>query len=340
MQPKWLIAQLEEFGFQSYFQSSMSETIRKELLVVESIGVEHSARLDNDVLRLYNLFKSLKRDQQERLEIFRRQEQQTELTFEERTSELLNAENAVDETAQEQKFWQSQFNKAQNWLSSTESRLDIAQSELVVAQRRVASAQSEYNSAVSAYNYASSQQIRVYAGRDRDGNDKYRYEQNPANAERARMNAAQSSLSTAESRQGVAISAVNAAKREKEKAVKQVNGASAAVNDTNNAKKNANSSLTSAQEAKSHTNNAKTSLETICSVLEVISDNLLALENCIERQSVCQHQLKQNNESIISTLNNNDQVREELSYEVYKIRQALEDKINLLAVFDRPIFMG
>ena len=340
MQPKWLTAQLEEFTFQSDFQSSMSETIHEELQIVERIGIEYSARLGNDVMRSQDTFERLKQDQQARLDLFKRQEHQANLTFQERESELLNAEDAVEETLQEQQFWEDQQAKANRWLTATKSRLNAANSELATAQSVVASATNEYNSAESAYNFARAQKIREYAGTDSKGNAQYRYVQNPAHAERARMDSARASLQNAKTRENNAIIEVNAAQREKKKAQNQVEGSAAAVKDTLHAEKSATSSLSSAQDAKSHTKDALHSLEKIFSLLELINETLVALERCVERQNACQNKLQQHNGNIINTLNKNEQSREELSYEVYKIRQVLTDKIKLLTVFDRPIFMG
>ncbi|WP_163392553.1 hypothetical protein [Enterovibrio norvegicus] len=340
MQPRWLIARLEEFSFLSQSQSALSDEVRKVLGLTESHGAEHTNRLDNDVHRFTALYEQLMDEQRERWDSHERRYQQTVRTLDERDQELTQAQSELEETKNYQDFWQNQLTRACNWESRARTRLESAKRELRSAEQRTLSAEQDYRSAKANYDYASSQTIRVYVGQDSRGNAQYEHRRNPATAERHAMNAAHGRLQTAREEERRAKSECNAARNEYKEACDQVNGSMSAVSDMEVATKHSYSALSSAEDAKTNTLNAKYSLDEERRILEQMDDTLKSIESCVNSQQNCQCELHQHNSMALTTSRNNEQIQEDLVFEIYKIRYALENKANLLAAFDAPVFLG
>lgn len=340
MQPKWLIAQLEEYAFLSQSVGSLTDEVRKVLMITETYGLEHSNRLDNDVHRFGTLYEQLMNDHRERWDDYHRRFRSTLSTLDKREEELAQAETSLGQSKTHQSFWQNQLALANAWEDRAMSRVRTAEAELESAEQEVASAESGYSSAKLAYDIARAQRIRVCVGRDSKGNDVYEYRQNPAHAERAAMDRAYSRLQSARAAEANAIREVQSARTELQKAQRQVTGSQHALSDMNVAVRHSFSSLSNAEDAKSNTLNAKYVLEREKQILEQIDEVLNAIEDCVYSQLSCQRELQQCNNVALMTLRNNEQVQDELVYEVYKVRYALDNKMNLLTVFDAPVFLG
>ncbi|OLQ85147.1 hypothetical protein BIY21_19345 [Vibrio ponticus] len=340
MQPRWLIAQLEEFSFLSQSQSVLSDEVRKVLTLTESHGVEHTNRLDSDVHRFAVLYAELMDEQRIRWDRHERNYQQTARTLDEREKELTQAQLDLESTKKSHSFWQNQLAQAQNWKSRAHKRVTSAEYDLDQAERKTRAAESDYRSAKSNYDYARSQMIQVYVGKDSRGNAQYEYRRNPATAELHALNAASSRLDSARSQEQVARQELSAAREEYSRASHQVEGSMSAVADMEVAKKHSYSALSSAEDAKTNTLNARYSLDEERRVLEQMDDILNSIESCVFSQQNCQRELHQHNSVANTALRNNEQIQEDLVYEIYKVRYALENKANLLAAFDAPVFLG
>lgn len=340
MQPKWLIAQLEEFSFLSQSQGALSDDIHKELILTESHGVEHTNRFDSDTHRFGVLYEQLIQDHRERWDSYERRYDHTLRTLDERESERIGAEDALEQTKMHQSFWRNQLSRAQDWKSRARKRVNDATEALNIAERSLSAAQSDYNSAKSNYDYARSQTIREYVGTDSKGNAQYRTRQNPATAELHAMNAAHAVLQRARSVEKAARIELNSARAEYAEATTQVQGSEYAVSDMETARKHSCSALSSAEDAKNNTLNAKFTLDDERRFLEQMDDILSSIESCVYSQQNCQRELHQHNTKALMALRNNEYIQDDLSYEIYKIRYALENKANLLSAFDAPVFLG
>ncbi|KDM89867.1 hypothetical protein [Photobacterium galatheae] len=340
MQPRWLIAQLEEYSFLSQSHRALSDEVRKVLTLTENHGVEHTNRLDSDVYRFTVLYEQLMQAKRERWDSYEHRYKQTAIALEERDQELTEAQTDLERTKEHQSFWQNQLSLARNWKARAQSRVENAKQALRIAEHNRISAESSYHSAKAAYEYARAQKISVYVGKDSDGRDVYESRPNPATAERHAMNSAYSSLQSAISEESLAKSELNAARNEYAQASHQVEGSLTAVADMEVATRHAYSALTNAEDAKTNTLHARYTLDEERRILEEMDDTLKGIENCVSSQQSCQRDLHQQNTKALTTLRHHEQIQDDLVYEIYKIRYALENKVNLLAAFDAPVFLG
>ncbi|WP_318520678.1 hypothetical protein [Photobacterium leiognathi] len=340
MQPKWLIAQLEEYSFLSQSQNALSDEVCRVLSSNEKNGVEHSNRLDNDVYRFGALYEHLMDMQRERWDSHERRYQQTNRILEDREQELMASQTQLSNTQNNESFWESQLAKAQSWKSRASERVSAAESRAYHAKAERERSQSVYNRAKAEYDYASSQMIRVYVGRDSKGNPEYRYERNPAAEERRAMNAAHSKLQSAIIEEKDAECELIAARDELFDASRQVEGSQSAVRDMTIAIKHAYSSLSNAEDAKTNSLTAKYMLDEERRTLQQMDDILKGIETCVHHQLNCQRDLHQQNGMALGVLRNNEQSQNDLVYEIYKLRYTLENKANLLHAFDAPVFLG
>ena len=340
MQLKWLIAQLEEFSFQSSYQGSLCGAIREELLAIERDGIEHSARLDDDVNHLHSILEILKDEQDKRNESFRYQEQEIESAYGDCADELMTAKDVLHKTKQTQAYWEDQLTQAKGRLFHCQWELKRAISELLAAQLATQAAQSSLDAAESAYQRAPAT-VRVESGTDKNGNTKYTEISNPAlPGLMNRVHSAQGSLTQARTAERSAMSNKNTWQSEEADASRWVQSSAESANHMHEAKKHADSFLVNAEDSQLHIKNARESLRQNIPKLELIDENLSALDNCIAHQFSCRIKLKENNERILNILNDNEKIKDELSYLGYKTRQVFDNKVNLLTAFDRLIFTG
>lgn len=340
MQPKWLIAQLEEYSFLSQSQNALSDEVCNVLSSNEKNGVEHSNRLDNDVYRFGALYEHLMDMQRERWDSHERRYQQTNRILEDREQELMASQTLLEKTKQRLSFWESQLTKAQTWESRAGERVTAAEGRVYRAKVAREHSESVYNQAKATYAHASSQKIREYVGRDSKGNPQYRYVPNPAIAERHAMDMANSKLQMAIAEEMQAESELNSARNELLRATRQVNGSRSAVCDMGISIKHAYSSLSNAEDAKTNSLTAKYMLDEERRTLQQMDDILKGIETCVHHQLNCQRDLHQQNGMALGVLRNNEQSQNDLVYEIYKLRYALENKANLLHAFDAPVFLG
>ena len=340
MQPKWLIAQLNEFIYVSQYQRLLSDEMHKSIRLVETYGLEHSSRLDSDVYRCITLLEEIKEQQHERWALFNRRKNETEDTFNKRITELEQVSSTLHNVKVRGIFWDSQLSKAKGWESRARERVADAEASLRSAESNESSAEYCYDAACRAYASASSKTIRVYVGRDRHGNNQYEERPNPAHRERAVMESAKRALSAARTATIVAQSRLSEAHSEHGRAMNQVSGTLNAISDMSSAIRRASLSLSSAEDAKLQTQNSRYSLEHEQSILECMDSVISSIETCIASQKNCQAEVHGNNAYAFGVLRKNEACKDNLSYEVYKSRYAIDNKTALLTAFDAPVFLG
>ncbi len=340
MQPRWLISLLDDYCYQGHYYTANADDVVGDTQYTETLGVEHSQRLNNDYLACKHFLETLQSDHKRRHYEHEKHEAQTQSTLNANAKLLEKTEAQVDEIGAELTEWHRQFKLACDWEARAHRRVDAARNALSVAQADLARAESEVARCQAAYDAARSRTISVYAGKDSNGNATYRQEQNPATTELSALNAARSVRSQANSVVMSCQAELNSALADLSRAERQKSGSQRAIDDCESALKVGSDSVRTAEVAMSHGKTASTVLNQKAGVISEIDTLLENMDECLERQLACVTQLRALNDNAQVTFRTVEQARGELVYQMHNLTHAIAERIELLNVFDQPIFVG
>lgn len=251
MQPRWLVAQLEELDYQSDFQIELISSLLYQVQAMNNLTQEYLGLAKSDVLAVYQLYQSLKEHYATAFEYAQSRLQRVELQMDHAVENVSVGEKSLTDAHQLHDFWRSQVNKAQNWCIKARNHLSDCEQQTELMRARVEDAKQDLLDARLALKIAQSKpNVRVYQYTDSQGRDVYREEPPDTSYEERKAYLAIAELEARREKH-------RAAQHQEELAVQELRRAQTQLNGAKNAESDGEKSVTMASYALEVANDSK-----------------------------------------------------------------------------------
>lgn len=337
MQPRWLVAQLEELDYQTDFQVELVNSLLYQVQTMSRLTEDYVGFAKNDVRAVEEMYQSLVKHynsaQEHALSRAHRANEQVEVA----QTALIHSQDYQQKTGELVQFWQHQKKLAESWVEQAIHYLQQCEHATRVAQNDLSTAESELSRAEIALSHARRRTERKYVGTDSKGRDQYITVPVDTSFEEAAVARAQSAVSRARHALQRAEAEERAARNELSQAREQLHGTKLAKADANTASEMAADSVDTATDGKRQADYGQSQAQKCLELLDQVKHLLVQFKQTCEQQSQVVAELDADVHQSFLHMRDVEGQQESIQGEAFSLKYTLQDKVSLLIAYDQPL---